>query len=253
MAAVDATLTELAMGLDPALLMEAAGFVPDAWQARLLRSASDRLMCLASRQSGKSTATACLALHTALYQPGSLCLLFAPSERQSGELLLKVLNAYRSLGRPVEAVREMATALELANGSRIVSLPGSESTIRGFSDPSIVVIDEAAQVPADDLFLAVVPMVKHGRLILGSTPRGSRGYFHEKWHHGGAEWERITAPASMNPRIDPVYLKQQRRDLGERAYRQEHECEFLDAFDAVFTADVINAAFTSTARPLVGV
>jgi hypothetical protein len=56
---------DLAMALDPAVLMQTGGLPPDPWQAALLRSAAPRLLLLCCRQSGKSTTTASLALHTA--------------------------------------------------------------------------------------------------------------------------------------------------------------------------------------------
>jgi hypothetical protein len=46
--------------------MHAAGFVPDPWQAALLRSNADRILLLCTRQAGTSTTTAALALHTAI-------------------------------------------------------------------------------------------------------------------------------------------------------------------------------------------
>jgi phage terminase large subunit-like protein len=54
-----------------------------------------------SRQSGKSTIAGILALHCALYQPGSLVLVLAPALRQSQELFGKVAGFYRTLSRPV--------------------------------------------------------------------------------------------------------------------------------------------------------
>ena len=42
----------------------------------------------------------------------------------------KVLRQYNALGRPVEAVQESTLQISLANGSRIISLPGDEETIR---------------------------------------------------------------------------------------------------------------------------
>ena len=81
--------TELARALDPVLLARAAGKEPDPWQATVLRSASPRLLLNCCRQSGKSTTTATLAVHTALYEPEALVLLLAPSQRQSVELFRK--------------------------------------------------------------------------------------------------------------------------------------------------------------------
>ena len=91
----------------------------------------------------------------------------------------------------------------LSNGSRVVSLPGTAETVRGFSAPSLIIEDEAAFV-ADGLYRAVRPMlaVSGGRLILLTTPFGRRGHFFEAWEDGGEAWQRIEVPASQCPRID---------------------------------------------------
>src|SRR5215468_8696518 len=143
---------------DPVHLLTEAGITPDPWQAGALRSTADRMLLLASRQAGKSSVSAALAVRTALLEPGAPVLLLSPSQRQSGELFRKVLDLYGALGRPVPAVRETALQLELANGSRVVSLPGTEGTVRGFSKVSLLVIDEAARV-SDPLYCAVRPML----------------------------------------------------------------------------------------------
>jgi hypothetical protein len=238
---------ELAIRLDPSLLMEAAGLVPDPWQARALRSTADRMLLLCARQLGKSTVTALIALHQALYHDDSTTLLFAPSLRQSTELFAKVLRAYRDLGRPVESTKELALSLELQNGSRIVTLPGDAGTIRGFSAVSLAIVDEAAQV-SDDLIPAIAPMlaVSRGRLLLLSTPFGRRGAFFDAWESADASWERIRAVASECPRIDPGFLVEQRRLLGPRWFAQEYESMFVEADDQVFSGESIAAIFTDT-------
>jgi hypothetical protein len=52
---------------------------------------------LAARQAGKSTVTAAMAMHEALFNPPALVLLLSPSLRQSSELLRKVVGFYRTL------------------------------------------------------------------------------------------------------------------------------------------------------------
>src|SRR5262245_591909 len=131
---------------DPVRLMTAAGLTPDAWQAAALQSDAERTLLLASRQAGKSSVSAALAVKAALVRPGSPVLLLSPSQRQSAELFRKVLALYAALGQPVPAVRETAAQLELANGSRVLSLRGSESTVRGFSEVEVIVMDEAERV-----------------------------------------------------------------------------------------------------------
>ena len=99
----------------------------------------------------------------------------------------RILQAifYNAVGRPLPALAESALRLELANGSRVVSLPGDEGTVRGFSGVSLLVIDEASRVP-DDLYRSVRPMlaVSQGRLVCLSTPFGQRGFFYEYWRAG---------------------------------------------------------------------
>jgi hypothetical protein len=71
--------TDLALALDPALVLDRQGLDPDPWQAQLLRSDAQQTLMVTTRQGGKSTATAALALHTALYTAGALILLLAPA------------------------------------------------------------------------------------------------------------------------------------------------------------------------------
>jgi hypothetical protein len=98
---------DLALALSPALLMERAlGVAPDAWQVRFLTSTAPRVLLNITRQGGKSTASAALAVHTALYDPGALVLLAAPTLRQSGELFKKCLQVYRASGRDMATIRD---------------------------------------------------------------------------------------------------------------------------------------------------
>jgi hypothetical protein len=126
--------------------------------------------------------SAVIALHRALYHPGSLVLCLAPALRQSQELFAKIAGFYRDLGRPVPPQGERKLSLELENDSRIITLPGSEKTIRGFSGAALLLVDEASRVD-DDLYYAIRPMlaVSGGSLMMLTTPYGKRGVFFEEW------------------------------------------------------------------------
>jgi hypothetical protein len=65
---------DLMLALDRSAFAKRLGLEPDPWQEQLLSSTSDRVLLNCSRQSGKSTMTAVIALHRALYHPGSLIL-----------------------------------------------------------------------------------------------------------------------------------------------------------------------------------
>src|SRR5215217_4588327 len=141
-----AFVSDTVMHLDRVAFAHSLGIVPDPWQERLLRTSSKRIIMACSRQSGKSTMSAIIALHRALYYPGSLVLCLAPALRQSQELFTKIAGFYRDLGRPVPPQGERKLSLELENGSRIITLPGSEKTIRGFSGVDLLLVDEARRV-----------------------------------------------------------------------------------------------------------
>jgi hypothetical protein len=236
---------DLKLALDRVSFAKRLGLVPDAWQEDLLRSTSERILLNCCRQSGKSTMTAVIALHRALYHPGSLILCLAPALRQSQELFSKIAGFYRDLGRPVSPIGERKLSLELENGSRIMTLPGTEKTIRGFSGVSLLIVDEAARVE-DELYFAVRPMlaVSGGTLIMLSTPYGQRGIFYEEWTSGGSgEWQRFRVSAEQVPRISPEFLSEERGALGSRWFEQEYMCVFGELEGAVFSREAIDRMF----------
>lgn len=245
---------DVALAVDPGAVMRGAGFEPDGWQAELLRSRAQQMLLLCSRQAGKSTVSAALALHEALYHPGALVLMLAPALRQSQELFRKLLSLYGALGRPVEAEAQSSLRLELANGSRVMSLPGKEETVRGFSNVRLLVVDEAARVP-DELYYSIRPMlaVSGGRLIGLSTPWGKRGWFYHEWMEGGREaWKRISVPASECPRISATFLEQEKETLGPWWFAQEYECRFVETEDQVFAEEWLDQIFDPNLKPLWG-
>jgi hypothetical protein len=248
--------SDLSQALDPVLFAkEALSFTPDPWQEKALRWSGKRLLLNCSRQSGKSTTAAILALHRAIFYPSSLALLVSPSQRQSSELFRKVRDFLRVLPaeQQPDLIEDNKLSFTMKNKSRIVSLPGSEGTIRGFSGANLIIEDEAARVP-DDLYFAVRPMlaVSGGRLILMSTPFGKRGHFFKEWTKGGGTWERIMITAHDCPRITPEFLEEERQALGDWWFRQEYFCEFVETVDQVFSYDQVMAAITEEVEPLFG-
>jgi len=218
----------LALAFDPSLILRAQGLDPDPWQQQFLLCADRQVLLNCCRQSGKSTATAARALHTALFAPGSLVLLLSPTQRQSGELFRKVRDAYDALGRPVPPLSDARSQarLELVNGSRVIGLPGKEATIRGFSRAALLLIDEAAKVH-DDLYRSVRPMlaVSRGQLVCLSTPFGQRGFFFREWG-SPHPWRRFRVTWQDCPRITADFIHNEKRSMGASWVDQEYNCLF---------------------------
>lgn len=234
--------------LSPYHFARAAGITPDPWQAEVLKSRGQRILLNCSRQSGKSTITSVLAAHKAIFEPGSLILLLARAQRQSQELFRKTMQVWRDVGSPLAGPISSTMTLELANGSRIAALPGSEASIRSFSDVSLLLIDEASRVP-DETYYSMRPVlaVSGGRLVALSTPFGTRGWWYEAWRGALGEeddWQRWEVPASACPRISPAFLEEEQRNLGHWWFTQEYGCQFLDAQSSAFRQADIDRAFS---------
>lgn len=241
---------DLRTALDPAQLLRRWGLEPESWQANVLGSRPPRALLCCCRQAGKSSTAAASAVFEACYQPGSLVLMLAPSQRQSSELLRKARSLLEVAVPSLALKSDSAHTLELANGSRIVSLPAREDTIRGYSCVALLIFDEAAWVD-DDLYVAARPMlaVSGGRLLALSTPNGQRGWFYRASSEG-EDWHKTTIPATKCPRISAEFLAEERRSMTASQFASEYECEFTDAIDSAFFHADIRATLDPDLAPL---
>jgi phage terminase large subunit-like protein len=219
----------MAEAVDPVRLALSAGIALDPWQSDVVRDVlggqADRVLLNCSRQAGKSTTLAVLALMSAMR--GGTALIVSPALRQSQEVFRDVARLYRRLERrPVEPTAESALRIAFANGGRVIALPGGEGgdSIRGYT-VDLLLIDEAARV-TDELFVAVRPMVavSKGAIVAASTPAGMFGWFYDEWV-GHADWKRVRVPWDRCPRLGASVIDAERESLGV-FFRQEYECEF---------------------------
>ena len=221
------------------------GLTLDSWQFAAVQSEAPRVLLNIHRQGGKSLLMALLGLHAILSQPRSLVLTISPTERQIGLLFRQLLDFYRQLGSPVPSTIENRLSLELANGSTVYALPGSEANIRGFSGVDLILADEASRID-DAMMGAVRPMfsVSNGRLIAASTPAGQRGWWFMRGVEGGDDWQRFEVRADQCPRISADFLAAERRALPSLIYQAEYACQFVETTDAVFRFEDIQAALS---------
>ncbi len=219
------------------------GFEPDAQQIEVLESTAKRGILNCSRQWGKSTVCAAKAVHRAFTRPGSVVLVASPSERQSGEFLRKAGVLVRRLNIRPRGDGDNTTSLLFPNGSRIVGLPGTEATVRGFSAVSLILIDEASRVD-DSMYEALRPMlaVGGGDLWLMSTPNGQRGFFYQAWRDEAEEWVRIRVRATDCARIPEAFLKGEEARMPADLFAQEYLCGFNGNDRGMFDRALVEAA-----------
>ena len=226
----------------------------DGWQVRMVDApAASRVIALTHRQAGKTTAAAVGVGHTMVWRkPGSTNLVLAPTLRQSSELIRNLRGRLLAAGERLTV--DNVFAIELANGSRALALPGADdASIRGLSIDGDCVVDEAARV-SDALYEAARPMlIRHvatARLILLSTAWARTGFFHKIWSEGDSrDWLKIEARVDECRHISQADLDRERRAMPASAFAREYENVFDSLEARFFNADVIAAAFGAVSSP----
>jgi Terminase large subunit, T4likevirus-type, N-terminal len=237
---MSALAEDLAVALDPVQLARRVGIEPEPWQARLLRSTARRLILVAARQTGKSSMISLLALHQAAYSPGNLVLVVSSRQEASNEFVGKIRAWGRTLDVPTEG--DAVTDVRFTNGSRLIALPATPTTTRGYSSAAMLIIDEAAWVP-DDVFEAITPtLAASGRLVALSTPAGPQGWFWRAWTDQAGIWERHQVRASESRQYSSERLAEIRRLIGEHAFLADYEAEFSDPEGRFFRQELVDRA-----------
>lgn len=168
---------------------------------------------------------------------------------------------------PIEQNKSVFQLL-LSNGSRIVGIPPKEETVRGFTDITLLILDEAARLP-DDFYMqcGAYLLVRKGVMVAFTTPFGRRGWFWEvfdgpkrdddSWKRmcitalGCQHTGRILGPDGMPlpmcddcrkvsvVRLDKAWIEREKKRIGDRWFRQEYGVSFEAAAGAIFATEHI--------------
>lgn len=216
------------------------GYPMAHWQVAGMQSSARQTILISPRQCGKSRSLALLAVWTAFRRPGTLVMIVSASETAATRLLFTVREICQHPLLSGSTVDETMTRLVLSNGSRVLSVPASEKSIRGWS-VDLLVVDEAAFISEDILFGAAFPTTAarpHARIILASSPWGDQGPFYalaqqgldpnnphvdtHRWKLNDAHW------------ISEAVVEAARATLSPLRFRAEYEGEFVTSGDAYF-------------------
>ena len=235
----------------PVFAKECLGFTPDPVQSLVLDPTVRRGILNCSRQWGKSSVTAVKAVHRAYFSQGQTILVVSSSGRQSGEFVRKAELYAAALGLQIRGDGYNEISLLFPNGSRIVALPSTDATNRGFSAPALLILDEASRI-SDRIYMSLRPMLAtgDGQLWLLSTPNGKQGFFYRQWHTNGNLWTRISVKATECPRISASFLAEERTQMTDAMFRQEYLCEFTEAEDAFFSEESVDRCVVDGIEPL---
>ena len=215
------------------------------YQRRWLEDNSQLKIWLASRQIGKSFS---IAMEAVIESLKAKCtnLILSSSERQSNEVMKKVLSHLRVLRVISEdsifPERETKEEIALPNGSRIISLPANPDTVRGFSG-NIFLDEFAFHKDSKDIWRAIYPTITRGyKLRITSTPGGKDNMFYEIWHYGERFSKHRTDIYSAIKEGLRVDIEQLRAGcIDAESWAQEFECRFIDEASAFITYEMLTS------------
>lgn len=233
----------------------ALGFRPLQVQVDILDSTDPYVILCCSRQFGKTTFVALKLAWHAITHPGTNLVVGSPGEQQSQRLVDAAVGFLRHAGIAVRGASTATRGARLANGSAMHALPMNPKTMRGFSNVSLLIFEEAAYVPDHFYHMATAyqAAVANPSLWLLSTPGGQTGFFYEEWSdETRTHWRRHLVPASKCPHIRPEFLAMERIRKGDLFYRQEYECEFVASGGQIISRELWDAAIDPDDVPFNG-
>ncbi|UTI62638.1 hypothetical protein NBH00_14860 [Paraconexibacter antarcticus] len=189
---------------------------------------------VAPRQTGKSRSLAVLALHRAFRRARTRVLIVSAGEEAAKRLLAEVRRV--AAGSPILAgsvLDERSSLLTLSNGSEVRSVPASEHQVRGWS-ADVLLIDEAAIVDDDLILGAAFPTTAarpDARIVLASSPLGTRGAFYEHAMRGVNGSEHVATfrfRLADSPWVTAETLASLREGLSPLRAQAELDGEFVD-------------------------
>lgn len=216
------------------------------WQDGYLQETHDCLV-LKGRQVGASTCAACKAMHLCHYRPGSLAVIVSPSQKQSQEIAIRSKAGLLNIER-LPLIQDSASIIQLANGSRILSLPGTATSVRGYT-AQLLIVDEAAYVDEETWIAARALVATGGQVIVQSTPKGAAGWFYDLWVGGDPAWNRYRVKSEEVPTISRDFLAKEKISMGEYAYKAEYGAEFLEAGAGLFDGESLRKMVDQEASP----
>ncbi len=218
------------------------------YQHRWLNDKSRFKIALKARQIGFTTVLCFEAINMALAEKCRI-LILSTTERQSREVIDRIYDilnvAKRAKG--IKLPRETRSEITLPNGSRIISLPASPSSVRGYTGH--VMLDEFAfHKDAKEIWRAMLPITTRGYSVrIVSTPAGKSGKYYEIWNNAdemGFSRHEVTIYDAIKDGLK-IDLSAIKSSTDPDDFAQEYECVFLDEAHSYFPMELIIDAITA--------
>lgn len=215
------------------------------YQLELLRGflEEQRIVAAMARQSGKSETISLGCVIEAMRTPNGHIIIVAPTDRQAGELFMKVAYYLKQIKIFNTVASLTARSAILNNGCRISAYPiGHDGTnLRGMT-ANVLILEEAAFIPDDVLNEVLMPMVSSpgSRLIKISTPRGKNHFYRSFISEDYKAFRYTWKDAVRVGRYNEEFVKEARENATETQFDVEYNAEFVEGSDNYFPSALID-------------
>lgn len=223
-------------------------FLP--YQKKFFTNPAKRKIWVSSRQIGKSFCVAGILTFKALQKHNGLAICISVNSRSASEIITKCkqfAESVKVLSNNAITYTASFDTIRFSNGSRIMSLPSTADSLRGWSS-QCVVVDEAAFVwKLDEILQGLAPTLTRdpdAELILTTTPAGKNGPFYELYNNALNDPQWYLQHTTIHDAIADG-LKVDLNSLHSLCpdpdvFAQEYECKFLSEYSSLIDLNLID-------------
>ena len=194
------------------------------------------VVCLQSRQSGKSTTTVSYLLWYLIFHVDRNVLIVANKGETATEITKKLKDAYKALPywlKPGIVVWNQKKIL-FDNGCSLTCKTTNKTSATG-DTIHLLYFDECAKIPANianEFWKSIYPTLsssKISQIVITSTPDGKENLFYRIWdgsQKGTNSFVNFRVDWWQVPGHDEAWAAQQRKDFGEEEFEQEFALSF---------------------------
>jgi len=202
------------------------------------------------RQAGATTICAAYALWYIIFHKDKNVMVVSIGDRESRDFLDRAVSMFDDLPqwlRPAEVERNKHV-LKLSTGSKIKSQPAGAG--RGES-VSLLIVDEAAFIDKmTEFWMAIYPTISTGgAAFIISTVNGMANLYYELYRDaelGKNNFHLINIHWREHPEYTEAWGEETRQNVGERAWLQEYEGQFLGTGETFIDGGTLEKVKAST-------
>lgn len=220
------------------------------YQLEFAKASAKRKIWVSSRQIGKSFTIAFIMVMKCLLKPNGLSLCVSVNSRSASEILKKCemfARAVKLLSNGTIDYRPSYDKIEFSTGSRVLSLPSTADSLRGFT-ADCVCVDEAAFIRnLDDIMQGIAPTLTrnpNSELILTTTPAGKVGPFFDLYQEAIEDDKWYVQSTTVHDAIEDG-LEVDLESLHSLCpdpdvFAQEYECVFSSEFGSMIDINLLD-------------